>query len=137
VGGSDVSTFNGSSWSAGQTLGSGTSEPVAVSCPTASFCVAVAGDGSVYVYDGTSWSTKAKVDVVNGEFLGLSGVSCLSSSFCMGIDQGSNRSLTYNGSNWSTPTMVTSGQGLTSVSCPSTSFCMAVDGSTDALSWHG
>jgi hypothetical protein len=136
IGGSGAYTFNGSSWSSAQALGSGASEPVAVSCPSASFCVAVAGDGSVYTYNGTSWSTKPKVDVVNGEFLGLSGVSCLSTSFCMGFDQGSNRSLTYNGRSWSAPTMVKTGQGLTSVSCPSASFCMAVDGATDALSWR-
>jgi len=78
--------FNGSSWSSGQSLGSGASEPIGVSCPSASFCIAVGGDGSVYTYDGTSWSTKPKVDVVNGEFLGFSGVACLSASFCMAVD---------------------------------------------------
>ena len=57
-----------------------------MSCPSTTYCVAVAGDGSVYTYDGTSWSTKPKVDVVNGEFLGFSGVACLSASFCMAVD---------------------------------------------------
>jgi hypothetical protein len=97
----------------------------------------VGTDGGIYTYDGSSWSTNDKVDELNGiSGGGLAAVSCTSSSFCMAVDQDDNRSVTFNGSSWSAPTMLSSGYGLASVSCPSRSFCIAVDGNADAFTWH-
>jgi len=70
--------------------------------------------------------------------LGLDGVSCASSSFCMAVSSENSRWLTYNGNAWSSPMMLSgAGNGLKSVSCPSATFCAGVDGMADALTWHG
>ena len=77
VDGTGANTFRGSTWSPAHALGSGSSGPVGVACPSASFCVAVTINGSVNTYNGTSWSTKTAVDPG-----GLEGVTCASTSFC-------------------------------------------------------
>jgi len=116
-------------------LGSGQSEPVGLSCPSASFCIAVGTDGSVYTYNRTSWTAGAKIDVVNGTSLGLGGVSCPSASFCMAFEGGGNWFQTFNGHTWSSPAMADTGIVFNSLSCPSASFCMGID-PNHALTWR-
>jgi len=136
VDGTGVYSFDGTTWSPAKTLGSGSSGPAAISCPTATFCVAVGMDGSAYNFNGSSWSTQSKLDVVNGVALGLDGVTCQSPSFCMAYSGENNRWMTYNGSVWSAPAMVGNGQGPKSVSCPTANLCVAVDGHDSTLTWH-
>jgi len=93
-----------------------------VSCPSASFCVAVGladSFGSAAVYNGSTWSEASLIDTRAQLF----SVSCPSSSFCMATD-GVGDAFTYNGSTWSAPSAI--GAILTSVSCASSSFCVAV-----------
>jgi len=57
--------YNGSSWSAPTAIDHEEEGPGvlnSVSCPTASFCVAVDDDGNAFTYDGSSWSSAANVD---------------------------------------------------------------------------
>jgi hypothetical protein len=102
----------------------------AVSCPSASFCVAVDGNGAFY-FNGSSWSTvhalwNGTEDTGTGP---PAGVSCVSASFCVavGTDGGS---YTYNGTSWTTEASVDSPDGaatsFTAVSCTTTTFCMGV-----------
>jgi hypothetical protein len=132
-GGAD--TYNGGGWTNGSYNGSGwtydglidTTGGVnslnSVSCPSASFCVAVDGNGNVFYWNGSSWSGPNTIDL-NGQ--GLSSVSCPSPSFCVAVD-GTGNALMYNGSAWSYKSIDPYGQGLTAVSCASSSFCMALD----------
>ena len=131
VDGSGANIFNGSAWSLEHVLGSGSGGPSGVSCPSASFCVAMALDGSAYTYTVTAWSTKTKVDPG-----GLDGVTCATTSFCVAFSGGGDRFSTYNGSSWSAPAMVTGGAGPKALACPAATFCMAIDGATNALFWH-
>jgi hypothetical protein len=104
-----------------------------VSCPSASFCVAVgftSDFGSVAIYSDGTWGEASLVEPGSQ----LYSVSCTSSSFCIALD-GSGRALKYNGSTWSAPTPT--GTDLTQVSCSSPSFCVAVGGSGEAAIYDG
>jgi IPT/TIG domain len=98
-----------------------------VSCPTASFCMALNADGGSLVYNGTHWSTGPTV--MSGD--ALSSVSCVSSTFCAALDF-NGRGFIYKGHSWSAPTTLNAGAAMPSVSCATTTFCVAVDGDTGA-----
>jgi hypothetical protein len=101
-----------------------------VSCPSATFCVAIDGsdaDGSdALTYNGTSWSAPVHIGPA------VDGVSCPSATFCVAVDKNGD-ALTYNGTSWSAPTKI--GGGLTSVSCSSATFCVAVGYGDIALTY--
>ena len=100
----------------------GANSLVSVSCPSASFCVAVDNAGNALTYSGSSWSAPTDIDGATP----LVSVSCASASFCAAVD-GANDALTYNGITWSAPTNIDGATNkLTSVSCASASFCAAV-----------
>ena len=75
-----------------------------VSCPSASFCIAVDDGGDAFTYDGSSWSAPDGIFSSGG----LMSVSCPSVSFCVAVgDFGEGgAALTYNGSSWSAPTVI-------------------------------
>ncbi|MCL4448303.1 MAG: IPT/TIG domain-containing protein [Actinobacteria bacterium] len=125
---------SGTSWSAPTTIDttiSPSNSLNSVSCPSATFCVAVDGNGNALTYNGTSWSSPTNIDGTNQ----LHSVSCVSASFCMAV--GGGNVLTYNGTSWSAPTNIDGTNWLYSVSCVSTSFCMAVDSNGNALTYNG
>ena len=100
---------------------------ISVSCPTASFCMALNFDGDSLIYNGTSWSAGPAVDAGDA----LSSVSCVSSTFCAALDF-NGRGFIYKGHSWSAPTTLNAGAAMPSVSCATTTFCVAVDGDTGA-----
>jgi len=106
-----------------------------VSCPAATFCMAVDQSGNNdLTWNGSSWSAPAPIDP-GGDRVELNSVSCASADFCVAVDT-LGRALVWHGSGWSGPRAIT-GIGLTSVSCPSSAFCVAVDGDGDALTYNG
>jgi hypothetical protein len=106
-----------------------------VSCPTATFCMAVDQSGNnALQWNGTSWSAPASTDP-GGDKVELNSVSCASPSFCVAVDS-LGRALVWDGSTWTGPHTIT-GIGLTSVSCSSSTSCVAVDGDGDALTYDG
>jgi hypothetical protein len=109
----------------------------AVSCPTASFCMAVDESGNNALrWNGTAWSRPVTIDP-GGFRVELTSVSCASDYFCVAVDT-LGRVLMWNGRWWSAPRAVDPhGAGMESVSCPSASFCVAVDGNGNALTWDG
>jgi hypothetical protein len=127
-----------SAWSAPTPVDSPSFSAQEVSCPSASFCAAVASDGraiSGMTFNGSSWSTPVKIYDNPGSCSPASAcannhVSCASASFCVAVDGHFGNALTFNGSSWGTPTQIDDVGGssyLESVSCPSPSFCAAVD----------
>lgn len=118
-----------------------------MSCPSATYCVAVNDTGDAITYNGTSWLAPVKgIDPgVNGNGEWLTGVSCPTTSFCAAIDS-LGYALTFDGTAWSAPVLV-SGTGsagggisafdLLAVSCPSATFCMTVDNNGDASEFNG
>jgi len=70
----------------------------ALSCVSPTFCVAIAGSGNAFIYDGTSWSKPVSLYSSSGEF--ESHISCASTTFCM-VGAGQFGAFTYNGTSWS------------------------------------
>ena len=115
-----------------------------LSCPTASFCVAVNWNGQAVVFNGHGWGapTILKPDQTTSEGtfgVPLTSVSCGSARFCMAVDNAGD-AFTYDGTAWSGGTSIDPGTQLNSVSCPTTTYCRTIDvsGSVfayDAGSW--
>ena len=107
-----------------------------VSCPSASFCVAVGSAqygsaGYGVTYNGSSWSAPVNIDTPATTYH----VSCTSASFCAVVDWGG-QAVIYNGSSWSKPVKIFSnGDSLISVSCTSPSFCAAVTYLGEIRAW--
>ena len=123
--------YDGAVWNAPTEI-DGSQQLDSVSCPTASFCVAVDGGGSAVTFDGTAWSVPIDVDPRNS----LSSVSCPSASFCVAVDT-SGSALSYAGGAWSAPVSVDPGHSLSAISCSSTSFCLAVDANAYYATFDG
>ena len=111
----------------------------AVSCVSASFCVAVdnrfAAAGYALAYDGHSWSAPLLIDSTGG----FNDVSCPTTSFCAAVTS-DGRAYTYDGSSWSAPTSLGTGETLNAVSCTSSAFCLATgsaNSSGDVFIYNG
>ena len=142
-----VSTFDGTNWTdteLGTSLDVGNkSALVAVSCPTATTCVAGGtytnsqGDPLPFVstFDGTNWTDVDDSAGFNyGDGATVSGLSCATASFCVLVGQyvdpsSNDRALVsvYDGHSWSAHAIATGFGSLsdtaTSVSCPTDTFC--------------
>ena len=124
-----TSRWDGRSWTQPQDVDT-SGQLDAVSCATASFCVAGDSVGNILAWNGTSWSVPQPVDPGGAtQSVGsnaLSSVSCVNPTFCIAVDSGG-KALSFNGTAWSAPGPIDGGTGLASVSCATTTFCLAVD----------
>jgi hypothetical protein len=113
----------------------------AVSCTSASFCIAVgnaetsSGALSVVVerWNGSTWALQSAPSPAGAY---LEGVSCTSTTDCeaVGGDNAGSLAEHWNGSTWATQTIP--GGGMSAVSCTSSSYCEAVGGES-AEHWNG
>jgi hypothetical protein len=121
-----------------------------VSCVSTAFCEAVgtATDSSsneislAEGWNGTSWAiqpTPTPAQSSNGVRAFMSGVSCVSTSFCEAVGYSATgpgaAAWEWNGTSWAAQTVP--GSGLNSVSCPSATFCLGVAGDGETDSWNG
>ena len=111
-------------------------EITSVSCPTASFCVAVDTLGRMLKWhpgsDRPDWSWPEPISRV-----GLQSVSCPSASFCVAVD-GAGHAVMIRGDKRPASALIdTSGTGIQSVSCASARFCVASDWNGDVLTFNG
>ncbi len=141
--------WDGSAWSLLPTPSAGPAPTlVALSCASPTFCVAVGsthtlgrqalegfggGTGTravLEVWNGTAWSVRpTPLGSVHGS--GLSGVSCVSSSFCIAVGATGLQiaaALQFNGQTWKRISLprVRWGPTLTAISCAATTNCTAV-----------
>ncbi len=159
-------TWNGSTWSLDSSRSLSMSGSLynllsAVSCVSASFCVAAGtsdfNQNLVLTWNGSTWSLDSSASLSTSASLYdiLSGVSCASASFCVAAGAYYNRAtyqnliLTWSGRTWSldsSASLSASSQYnvLTGVSCASASFCVATgyydNGATYQnllLTWNG
>ena len=128
-------------WEAATHLDSGLGgeDPTSVSCPSASFCMAVLGSGFAARYDGTAWSKPTGLPSRAGE---PDSVSCPTARFCLAVDAQDSAAFVFNGSRWSSAPSVNdpvpgTRTGMASVSCPSPGFCAAVDNGANAFTFNG
>ena len=110
-----------------------------VSCPSATFCMAVGslqgqseGTGALFeAWEGTAWSVLPSPDVNGGTWNSLNGVSCPSPTFCVAVGsaQAGIGALveSWDGRGWSVvPSPPVGTSVLRAVACTSASFCAAV-----------
>ena len=136
AGGDAAARWNGTSWQAQPTPGE---EYSAVSCPSATFCLAVGGSGGA-IWNGTSWSAESLPLITYGYY---TGVSCVSASSCEVV--GGNGAASWNGTSWTAqafpgPTGATGTSVLIKVSCPAATDCEAVGRSSAgaySAAWNG
>ncbi len=117
----------------------GTENPTSVSCPAATFCMAVLSSGYAISYDGTTWSRPARLSSAAGE---PDSVSCPTIRFCVAVDAQDSATFLFTGSRWSSAPRIHdpapgSQRGMASVSCSAPSFCAAVDNGSDAFTFDG
>jgi hypothetical protein len=86
-------------------------------------------------YKSGSWRRPRTIDSHSGINNGLVTVSCVSASFCAAGD-GVGDVFIYNGTRWSSPTLVTAA-GLSQLSCGARTFCGALDIAGHALFYDG
>jgi hypothetical protein len=124
----------GLSWGAPASFDSG-GKVTSVSCPSASYCVAVGGNGTIMSYNGVAWSTALTSDD------DLTSVSCTSDSYCAAVGYNSAGNIfSYHGGSWSAPQPLDTDHKLHSISCATTTFCevgaavnvFTVDGTSEA-----
>jgi len=138
--------WNGSTWALQTAVNPAGDTSVflsGVSCPTATFCMAVgvnqpsvgSSTGVAESWNGSTWTLHAPVSPADAW---LSAISCTSSANCEAVGTDSTGTLAehWNGSTWTTQTSPTP-DGLTAVSCLSASFCEATNDSEQAANWNG
>lgn len=139
--------WNGSTWAL-QTAASPAASTMpglnAVSCPTATYCVAVGANDPTATtsgaiaesWNGSTWTLRPPVSPADAW---LSAVSCTATTNCeaVGVDTAGTLAEHWNGSAWAAQTVPASVKGLTGVSCLSTSFCLAVNTGGQSTVWNG
>ncbi len=139
-----VYTFDGTGWSGPTQVVPQGEYLNAISCPTASFCVAVGSAenaqnngqiGQAVTYSGATWTAPATIDSNTG----MSSVSCVSATFCMAVDDFTG-AVSYNGTTWSGPVTINSlvsSAALAPVACASADLCVEGDYGGDAFTYNG
>ena len=132
-------TYQAGSWSKPVQLGTGDS--YTVSCPAATFCMAVTDTGYAYTLHAGTWSSPADIYLVANaqpsSADAIEDLSCATPAFCVAVT-GMGNALTWNGTAWSPPRPI----GLpgiepapfpgvfdhVSVACPTPTACLAGTG---------
>jgi hypothetical protein len=147
AGGSEVLAegWNGTAWSDQPVEASGSSPSLtAVSCVSATFCVAVGGTGGLgspsstlaEMWNGATWKVLPSPSPRRKSSSVLSGVSCVTASFCAAAGQWNNGTAAgtilelWNGARWKLQTTPTAGNAgvayLRAISCVAANACTAV-----------
>lgn len=114
--------------------------PIALSCSSAHFCMAIGQEYGFYTWDGSSWQEGGGVpgEVVSG---GIGALSCPSDGRCFAIgedgEQGSASMLSFAGGRWSSSPFDDDGQLLTQVSCASADYCQLLGNDGDVFTFDG
>jgi hypothetical protein len=122
--------FDGHTW----TLSfPGHGEVEALSCSAPGFCVAGDSDAFLYAFDGVQWGPA----VNQGFTRGISGVSCVSATFCLAVDGVGLEASTYGGSGWGKPEAIHPKGTPNRVSCATPTFCVLTDEGGYAMKFDG
>ncbi len=133
-----IERWNGTKWSIEKPPVPSNDEFNAVACPSASFCIAIAGS-SAAKWNGHTWSAIPQL-----RYIGGNGVACTSATFCVTVGFGA--PMRWNGTKWfksNNPLGVD--DILNGVACVSPTDCTAVgykatspvDGYAVAAHWNG
>jgi hypothetical protein len=147
-------SWSGSSWQLQHAIrpaGAASNVLNSVSCVSSVFCEAVgshpdgsdgAADALAEVWNGTAWKIQDAANPAqasNGIRMNLTGVSCVSVTFCEAVGSSSaaagGGAEVWNGTTWALQAVP--GGNLTSVSCTSAEFCLAAGGDGHVDAWNG
>jgi hypothetical protein len=132
-------TYQSGSWSKPVQLGTG--DTYTVSCPAATFCMAVTDTGYAYRLHAGTWSSPADIypaaNTQPSSADAIEDLSCATPGFCVAVT-GMGNALTWNGTAWS-PLRFIGLPGIepipipgffyhVSVSCPTPTYCLAGTG---------
>jgi hypothetical protein len=128
-------------WSAPAQLDTNQYGLYSVSCPSASFCVAVGSSipgepGRAYLWNGNAWTPAAPEVFAPGMY---NHVSCPSPTFCVAGGPGGS-AVVWDGMSWSSSPQIrwpNPDDGITNVTCATTTFCTAADEDGDIRIWDG
>jgi hypothetical protein len=126
---SRVVRYEGTAWQSPVGL-TNTDNLRAISCASATFCVAADALGKVRTYTGTTWSRPKLVDSNSP----IADLSCPQSTWCVALDN-IGIVTSFDGHAWAAPVPT----GLSArghISCAAATFCLAGDG-TKISSWNG
>jgi hypothetical protein len=133
-------TWNGTSWQQ-QRFPVGTMSVsrsfgglAGVSCPSTGFCEAVGTlDTTGFpkfladFWDGTAWQLQRRTPSSLSNLAGLTGVSCVSSTYCEAVSSQPPQAIRWNGRGWKAqPVPGSINDTLNAVSCVTAQFCEAV-----------
>ena len=105
----------------------------AISCASVDFCAAIDRMGEIFTYTSAAgWSAPVKVL----KRIGLSDVSCVSSTFCMAVSHEDGAAVIYDGTRWAQSPWLT-GAGALRVSCASATSCFVADGGSSVFHYRG
>jgi hypothetical protein len=125
---------DGATWTRYGQVGSGAVNLHSVSCASAQFCMAGAGNGQVTTFNGTTWSDPQTIVDAGGPNVPLDPIICVSTAFCLAFGQSS--TYVYDGNSWSGPSALPA-QGVVVASCGSLTFCMAFADDGDNYRFNG
>jgi hypothetical protein len=141
--GMSAELWNGTSWTLQNRPGDGGIQGQFVSCPSMNFCLSSDALGRVDTWNGSSWSVGTDVT----GFSSVSGLSCVSASFCEVVGSGPSgeNAAVWNGSTWTAqPTAGGSDEDLSAVGCLTATSCEAIgalfdEGNSQTLAetWNG
>ena len=106
------------SWTAAATVSARYGRPADVSCPTATWCLAVGQYGDSWVWSAGSWAPAGSL-AESDDPMGFTAVSCPTTTFCLATLFNS-RVATWNGGSWS---VTSTAIPFADVSCWSTTGC--------------
>jgi hypothetical protein len=112
----------------------------AISCPSASFCMAIDDVGHAYKFNGSGWSLTTTLGSISSSNPSLQ-LSCAASSFCLAALPGSGSNENYyewGGGSWgSAQVLESTGAVATGLSCTASNFCVATDSHDVASRFNG
>lgn len=119
----DYAVYDGAAWSAPTPITSGDIGKgfLALSCASATFCIATTAHGVNLAFDGTRWTGQPRIRGTSIDALSCRSTACVAVEF-------SGDAFAYQESTWSTGVPIDPPRGdPTGLSCPVVSFCAAVD----------
>jgi hypothetical protein len=122
--GGAVYTYDGTAWSGLSAIDVGHAF-TAVSCATATFCVAVDNSGNAAVLNHGNWTVSPVGSV-------MLTVSCPVRGFCVATN-GAGGAAAYRDGRWSPVSVVDGATSINALSCADTTFCVAIDHRGDVL----
>ncbi len=106
----------------------------ALSCVSRSFCMAASGDGTMYEFNGQSWTISLRSSASMPAPSGVvhPTVDCFSIKICIGELADSSLSV-FSGNAWSTPSRIPGAQPIAAIGCSPTGSCLAIDAVGDGF----